>query len=81
VLFLKTALGLAQALTPLTRNRPRLGGALVIQPPRRFAQPAAPALRGRQLRRQHLAARLAELGVFGGIDGVGLIENLAAICA
>ena len=42
-----------------------------------LAQPAAPALRGRQLARQLVAARVAELLVFLGIDGVGLGEDLA----
>ena len=58
-------------------DRPRLLSPLVIESALGLAQPAAPALRGRQLVRQLVAARVAELLVFLGIDRVGLGEDLA----
>jgi hypothetical protein len=41
------------------------------------AQPATPALRGLKLCRQFVAARVTEALVLLGVDGVGLLENLA----
>ena len=50
VFFLEAALGLAEPVGPVARDRPRLLGALVVEA-LGLAQPAAPALRGRQLGR------------------------------
>jgi hypothetical protein len=77
VLFLEAALGLAQPVRPVTRNRPRLLRAFLVEPALGVTQPAPPALGRRHLRWQLVSARVTELRVFLGVDGVGLSEDLA----
>src|SRR4051812_38886948 len=67
-LLLQPALGLRQALRARARNRPRLVGALLLQPLGRSAEPPASALRGRQDLRQLIATTLT---VRGGLGRVG----------
>ena len=60
VLLLQAALCLAQPGRARFRNRPSFGGATLIQATLRIAQPAAPPLHRRQLRRQLIAAPVAK---------------------
>ena len=77
VVFFEAPLGLLQALGPRAGDRARLPRALVIQAPARVAQPALPALRRRERLGQLVAARVAETLVLFGVDGVGVLEDLA----
>jgi hypothetical protein len=54
-----------------------LPSALVPQAGLGLAQPAAPALRGGQLRRQLVAAAIAEPLILGGVDLGRLLQDLA----
>ena len=76
-LFLQAPLGLLQPRRARRRDRPRLLGAPLVQPALGLAQPPAPALRRRQLRRQLVAATITELLVLLGVDSAGLLEDLA----
>jgi hypothetical protein len=58
--LLQAALCLAQPGRARFRNRPSFGGATLIQATLRIAQPAAPPLHRRQLRRQLIAAPVAK---------------------
>ena len=77
VFLLESALGLPEPVGPIARDRPRLRGTLVVKATLGVAQPAAPALGRRELRRQLVTARIAELRVFFSVDGVSLGEDLA----
>lgn len=74
--LLQTTPGFTQSRLAGTLDRPRLFGAALIKSPTRVAQPAAAALAGRHLSRQLVAARLAVDLIFGGIDGLGLLDDL-----
>ena len=76
VLFFQAPLGVLQALRARPRNRAPLFGAAFLEPLLGFAQPTTPALGGRELLRQLIAAPLAVALVFCAIDGIGLGQNL-----
>jgi hypothetical protein len=65
-----------QALRPRRGDRPRLAIALLLQAPLGLTQPVAAAQRTRKLRRQLVAAALAELLVLSGVDLGGLLKDL-----
>src|SRR5829696_9089210 len=65
-----------QAFRAVVRHGFGRSDALLFEPALRVAQPRAPALAGRQLRRQFVAARLAVAFVFRGIDAAGLLDDL-----
>ena len=67
----------SQALRAAARHRLRVRRALGLQALLGLAQPAATTLRGRELRRQLVAARLAVELVLGRVDRLGLLEDLA----
>ena len=75
--FVEAALGFLEALGAVARNRPGLLGALLFEAALGLAQPRAPALAGAQLLGQLVAARVAVELVLGGIDRLGLFEDLA----
>jgi hypothetical protein len=77
MLFLQAALALLEPVGPRPWDRPGLRGAALVQTALGLAQPAAPTLRRRQLRRKLIAARVAEALILLGIDSVGLLEDLA----
>ena len=76
-LLLEAALGLLEALRAAARHRLRVRRALGLQALLGLAQPAAAALRGRELRRQLVAARLPVELVLGRVDRLGLLDDLA----
>jgi hypothetical protein len=77
VVFLQAALGLLQPLGPRPGNRARLPRTALVQAPARIAQPPLTALRRGQLLGQLVTARVAEALVLFGVDGVGVLEDLA----
>jgi hypothetical protein len=77
VVFLQPALGLLQPLGPRPGDRARLPRAALIQAPARVAQPALPALRRGERLGQLVTARVPEALVLLGVDGVGVLEDLA----
>src|ERR671910_80015 len=77
VVFLQPALSLLEPLGPRPGDRARLPRAALIQAPARVAQPALAALRRRQRLGQLVTARLPEALVLLGVDGVGVLEDLA----
>jgi hypothetical protein len=76
-LLLEAALGLTHALRARARDRLGLRLTFLIQAALGLAQPAAATLRGAKLRRQLIAAGLAELLILERIDALGLFEDLA----
>jgi hypothetical protein len=76
-LLLEPALGLAAPLRAAARHRLRVRRALGLQALLGLAQLAAATLRGRELRRQLVATRLAVELVLGRVDGLGLFDDLA----
>ncbi len=76
VVFLEPPLRLGQPFRPRARDRPGLGSSLLVKPALRLAQPAAPPLRSRELRRQLVAAAIAEPLILLRVDSGGLFEDL-----
>jgi hypothetical protein len=73
----RAPLGLLDALWAVARHRLRIRRPLSLQPLLGFAQPRPPALTGRQLRRQLVAAAITEELVFGRVDRDRLLDDLA----
>ena len=76
VFLLKPSLRLPQPVWPRPRDRPCLGGALLVETALGLAQPPPPALSRRQLGRQLVAAPPAEALVLRGVDSRRVLENL-----
>jgi hypothetical protein len=76
-LLVQAALGLLDALWAAARHRLRICRPLSFQPLLGFAQPRPPALTGRQLRRQLVAAAIAVELVFGRVGRDRVIDDLA----
>jgi hypothetical protein len=76
-LFLKAALGLLDALGARARHGPRLLVAPALQAPPGLAQPCPAAFTCGQLFRQLVAARVAIKLILGGVDRLGLFNDLA----
>jgi len=76
-LLVQAPLGFLQTLRAAPRNRLRIRGPLGPEAPLGFTQPPAPTLSSRELRRQFVAARVAVKLVFGGIDRLDFLEDLA----
>ena len=77
VLFFQAALGLFQPVRPRLRDRLGLLRAALIEAALGVAQPALAALTRGELRRQLVAARIAEPLVLLGVDGSRVFEDLA----
>ena len=77
MLLLQAALGFPRPVAPRFWDRPGLLGAALVESALGLAQPPAPALRRRELGGQLVTARVSEALVLLGVDGVGLLENLA----
>jgi hypothetical protein len=76
-LLFQAALGVLEALRAAARHRLRLRRPLGLQALLGLAQPPAAPLRGRELRRQLVAARLPVALILGRIDRLGLLDDLA----
>src|SRR3954451_24271892 len=72
VLFLQAPLGVLETFATRAGDRAFLLGTALFKALLGFAQPAAPALGGRELRRYFIAALLAVALVLSAIAGVGL---------
>jgi hypothetical protein len=75
--LVEAALGFFETPGAVAPDRPRLLRALLFKPALGFTQPRPAALAGAQLLGQLVAARVAVELVFGGIDRLGLLEDLA----
>ena len=75
-LLLQTALCLLQPRRARTRDRLGFLGAFLIELAFGLAQPATPALAGREVLGQLIAALLAIELILGGVDFGGLFEDL-----
>ena len=77
VLLFQATLGFLEAFRTRAGDRPLLLGAPLFEPTLGLAQPPAPPLSGRELRRQLIAAPLAVALVLCAIDGVSLGQDLS----
>jgi hypothetical protein len=76
-LLFKAPLGLLETLRAAARHRLRARRALGLQALLGLTQPPAATLRGRELRRQLVAARLPVELVLGRVSCLGLLDDLA----